>query len=262
MCVEYDAHGVGHYVGEGEFPIDDLGEIDMDFPESYVVRPSNEAPVIWHDAENSKNRIALFSFGMVPEWTKDEKQAREGRYKYANARDDRLVESRMWKPRFASKRCLIPASGFYEPHHYARKIRVPGGPKPTDKIPFYFRLKSSDCFAFAGLYDEWTNKTTGEVIRSFSIITTDPNKQVAKIHNNRPRQPVILNKQDYSFWLDPSARPADYLDANIFLPWPDEDMEHWQVSKQLHYGGSGKEQIKPVDNPVKINGSGSQSELF
>jgi putative SOS response-associated peptidase YedK len=262
MCVQYDAHGTKAAIEQGEYPFDEASDFEIPFGETYVVRPSNKAPVVWHDRQAHKNRLDAFTFGMVPEWTKDEDQAQKGRYKYANARDDRLLESRMWKPRFQSKRCLIPASGFFEPHHYSREIQVPGGPKPTDKIPFYFRLKSTDHFAFAGLYDEWTNPKTAELWRSFSIITTGPNEQMKKVHNGRPRQPVILNKEDYAFWLDPEAKPADYIDSNIFLPWPDEDMQHWQVSKQLHYGGSGPEQINPVDDPVVINGGGQQEDLF
>lgn len=262
MCVEYDAHGVpkGEKV---DLPIENLDQSGFNFEGSYVIRPSNKAPVIWHDKEQNKNRLDLFSFGMVPSWTKNEDQAKKGRYRYANARDDKLLESRMWKPRFQSQRCLIPANGFYEPHHYPKKIQVPGGPKPTYKIPFYFKLKSRDYFCFAGLYDEWAHPNTGEVIKSFSIITTSPNEQMKKIHNGRPRQPVILGEDDYSFWLKPDARPEDYLDANIFLPWPDDDMEHWQVSKQLHYGGNGEEQIQPVDEPVDLdNPEGPQKSLF
>lgn len=263
MCVQYDAHSAADNIEQKEYPIDNPGHIDFEVPENYVVRPSNSAPVIWYDPDRQERRLDLFSFGMIPSWTKNEDDAKSGRYKYANARDDRLLESRMWKPRFANQRCLIPANGFYEPHQYPKKVEIPGGPKPTDSIPFYFRLKSSDYFAFAGLYDEWTNKATGEVVKSFSIITTGPNRQMEKIHNKRPRQPVILNREDYAFWIDPDARPEDYLDQNIFTPWPDEDMEHWQVSKQLHYGGNGREQIEPVDNPVDIDtGNGRQADLF
>ena len=262
MCVEYDAHKVTDNLTE--YPIDypDADRADLDIPENYAVRPTNLAPVVWYDPDRNTNRLSLFEFGLVPSWTKGEDQAKSGRYKYANARDDRLLESPMWEPLFESKRCLVPANGFFEPHKYHQKVRVPGGPKPTDSIPFYFKLKSSNHFAFAGLYDEWTNLKTGEIVKSFSIITTDPNKQMEKVHNKNPRQPVILNKENYTFWIDPKVRPKDYLDQNIFTPWPDEDMEYYQVSKQLHYDGTGEELINPVDNPVNLEPPVEQGNLF
>lgn len=257
MCGVYDAHGVKKNMDH--YAIDDPHPSEMEIPENYTVRPTDRAPIVWYDPELDQRRMDLFEFSMIPSWTKSEEDAKKNRYKFFNARDDKLMESRLWYPRFESKRCLIPANGFFEPHKYSQKVEVPGGPKPTDSIPFYFRLKSTGHFAFAGIYDEWTNPGTGEVVPTFTIITTDPNEQIKKIHNKRPRQPVILHKEDYDFWLDRSVRPQDYFDQNIFEPWPDEDMQHWQVSKQLDYQGRGEEMIRPVKHPVKINGP--QQEL-
>ncbi|MGD8749763.1 MAG: SOS response-associated peptidase [Balneolaceae bacterium] len=260
MCVYYDAHGIKHYIGD--YGVDKSDQLEIEFEENYVVRPTNKAPIVWHDPEIDKRRASLFEFAMIPSWTKSEADARKNRYKFFNARDDRLMESSLWRPRFESKRCLIPANGFYEPHKYHKKVNQPGGRKPSDSIPFYFRLKSTDYFAFAGLYDEWTHPQTGEVIPTFTIITTDPNRQMERIHNKNPRQPVILHKKDYDFWLNPMVNPSAYFDQNIFLPWPDEDMEHWQVTKQLDYNGTGEELIKPVQTPVDIETTGEQGNLF
>lgn len=256
MCVVYDAHGIKHYVED--YGVDEAEQLDIDFPENYAVRPTNRAPIVWQDPEQDKRLMSLFEFSMIPSWTKSEEDAKKNRYKFFNARDDKLLDSRLWAPRFKSQRCIIPANGFYEPHKYPEKVDIPGGPKPTDSIPFYFSLKSTDHFAFAGIYDQWTNPDTGEVVPTFTIITTDPNEQMEKIHNKNPRQPVILHKEDYDFWLDPSVRPEDYFNENIFKPWPDDDMQHWQVTKQLDYNGNGEDLIKPVDSPITINGNGSR----
>jgi len=255
MCIYYDIHDTKKITEE--LDIDDQPDI---FDGRYVVRPGTHAPVIWQDPESDKRRFALFTFGMVPSWTKSADDATKNYYKYFNARDDKLMKSRLWKPRFQSNRCLIPANGFFEPHKFHKKIDQPGGRSPSDSIPFYFKLKSTDHFCFAGIYDSWTNPQTGEIVRSYSIITTDANEQLRKIHNKSPRQPVILHPNDYTWWLDESANPNDYFGENIFTPWPDEDMQHWQVSKSLDYGGGGKQQIEPIKRPVNLDRQ--QGNLF
>lgn len=238
----------------------DPDQLEIEFQGKYVIRPSNMAPVVWNDPEDGKRKMELFSFGMIPAWNKD---SDPNQWRYANARDDKLQSSRLWKPRFESKRCLIPANGFFEPHRLKEKITLPEGPKPTDSVPFYFKLKSIDQFAFAGIYDGWTNPETGELIRSYSIITGEPNEQIKKIHNKRPRQPVILHPEDYDFWLDQEANPKDYFGENIFEPWPDDDMEHWQVTKQYDYGERSEKALQPVNNPIDLNNpEGQQKSLF
>ncbi|HYW34089.1 MAG TPA: SOS response-associated peptidase [Balneolaceae bacterium] len=255
MCIFYDAHDTQEIIDE----------LDIDTPKRttkdlFVVRPGMPAPVVWRDPGTDKHRFELFTFGMVPSWTKSEDDAKKNYYKYFNARDDKLIESRMWKPRFQNNRCLIPANGFFEPHKFHKKIDQPGGRSPSDSVPFYFKLKSTDHFCFAGIYDSWTNPQTSEIVRSYSIITTKANDQVRKIHNKSPRQPVILHPNDYTWWLDESANPNDYFGENIFTPWPDDDMEHWQVSKSLDYGAEGEELIEPVERPVKLESK--QGDLF
>lgn len=256
MCANYDNHdpklsdesywnallddGLNNYTGD------------------YAVRPTYRAPAVWQDEDN--RRISLFEFGMMPSWGKPEEKQKL-QYRFFNARDDKLLESNLWTPRFTNKRCIIPANGFYEPHSYGKKIEIAGGRKPTDSIPFYFTLKSSDVFGFAGIWDEWTNKETGELTRSFAIITTGPNRIIKKIHNKRPRTPLILHNEDYDFWLSEVDKPQDLFDAGLFKPWADDDLEAYQVHKGLDYGKNDAELIEPVESPVPLNGNG-QKDLF
>ncbi|MFH5833722.1 SOS response-associated peptidase [Halalkalibaculum sp. DA384] len=252
MCIYYDAHGVKHYIEE-EFNIDP-DQIEIEFPDTYKVAPTMPAPVVFKDSDGRK--IELFEFGMMPNWGKAEDK-QKNQYRFFNARDDKLLESGLWKPCFKSRRCIIPANGFYEPHKFHTEIEQPGGRKPSDSIPFYFHLKSRPVFGFAGIWDEWTNKETGEAIKSFSIITTSPNKIIKRIHNKKPRTPLILAREDYDFWLNDPNKPEDYFESGIFEPWPDDDMEAWQVTKSLDYGGNGPELIEPVENPVDISEQGN-----
>lgn len=74
---------------------------------------------------------------------------------------------------------------------------------------------------------------------------------------------MILHREEYDFWLSDVGRPQELYDAGLFEPGADDDMEAWQASKELDYGGSGEQQIKPVNNPVDIDGgSAEQGSLF
>jgi putative SOS response-associated peptidase YedK len=168
----------------------------------------------------------------------------------------------LWKPLFQKKRCIIPAAGFYEHHTLDKDVELPGGKKPTNKVPYYFKLKSSDIFGFAGLYSQWEDHKSGQTVGTFSIITTNPNPLVAKIHNKKNRMPTILREEDYDFWLDESVNPDDYFGQNIFVPYPEDDMEAWQVSKMLDYGKETNDLTKPVNNPIDLDNPESQQNLF
>lgn len=253
MCVFYDSHKPDL---DNEDYWNAVPDEEMEhYPGSYNVRPTHDAPVVW--SGGGRRKMSLFHFGMIPSWADDRNVA----YSMFNARDDKLLSSQHWKPRLESKRCIIPANGFYEHYHSDEELEIPGGKKPTDKIPHYFRLKSTDLFGFAGIWDEWADKQTGEVVRSYAIITTGPNRIIKKIHNSNPRAPLILHRGDYDFWLGKVDKPQDLFDAGIFEPWPDEDMEAWQITKELDYNKNDEQLIQPVENPVQINGGG-QGSLF
>jgi len=79
----------------------------------------------------------------------------------------------------------------------------PGRKKPTNKVHYYFTQKSNDVFGFAGLYDQWEDIESGQTVGTFSIITTEANPLLAKIHNQKERMPTILRQEDYDFWLLP-----------------------------------------------------------
>lgn len=250
MCNFFDSHMPPEDV---EAALDAIANIPEGHRPRYNIRPTNSSYVVWNN-DNGDREVNAFNFGLIPSWAKD----RNMQYSTMNARDDKLMESRLWKPLFKNKRCIVPVNGFYEHHHFDTDLNVPGGPKPTDKVPYYFTLKSQDIFGFAGLYDQWTDKKTGEVVNTFSIITTEPNPLVRKIHNNKERMPTILRSEDYDFWLDESMKPEDYLGQNIFTAYPEDDMEAWQITKQLDYKKDDAQLIKPVDNPIDLGAAHSQ----
>lgn len=137
-----------------------------------------------------------FNWGLIPAWVKDEKQAHEIWNQTLNARGETIFEKASFKDSANSKRCLILVDGFYEYHHFKGKT-----------YPFFIQPKAPDVpFIFGGLWSEWVNKETGEIIRTATIVTTEGNALMSKIHNNPkasgPRMPVILEPKDINVWLN------------------------------------------------------------
>jgi putative SOS response-associated peptidase YedK len=143
------------------------------FPKSYV-------PVIIPGSRI----LTQFRWGLIPHWAKDIKLGD----KLANARAESIDEKPSFKHSFQNKRCLVLASGFYE--------------WDKNKIQHFIQIPSQKIFAFAGLWDTWINPNekdkNKQEIKSCTIITTQPNELVGKIHN---RMPVILKQEDYETWL-------------------------------------------------------------
>jgi putative SOS response-associated peptidase YedK len=210
------------------FDIDvDVDELDL--VARYNIAPTQSIPVIRNDG--GRNRLNIMRWGLVPPYEKEFKT----KYLTINARDDKILESRIYKGPFMSRRCLIPASGFYE---WKR------GPGKT-KQPMMIRLKSGEPFAFAGIWERWLdrNKPDSEAALSCSIITTRPNSLVGQIHD---RMPVILPPELYQAWLNPENQDIGEL-KEYLLPYDPSLMEACPVSSLVNsVKNDGPELIEPV----------------
>ena len=189
-------------------------------PDSY--RPSYyyhafELPEMPAICSEDRGRIKLFQWGLIPFWTGSFDQAEKIRFQTFNARAETITSKPSFKQGIRSKRCLIPAAGFYEWQHRNNK-----------KIPFYVHLKQRDIFSFAGVYDNWVNKITGELFSTFSIITTTANPMMELIHNTKKRMPVILEEEKEDLWLDQNTPLDDLL--NLLVPYPEDLMEAHSIS--------------------------------
>ena len=144
-----------------------------------------KTPVI---ANNSPNLIRHFNWGLIPFWAKDDSIR-----KYTlNAKIETLHE----KPSFKNsinKRCLVIADGFYE-----WKWLDPKGKK---KQKYLITLPQNNLFTFGGIWSEWIDKETGEIVNSYSIVTTKANEFMAEIHNSKKRMPIILTEENENDWL-------------------------------------------------------------
>jgi putative SOS response-associated peptidase YedK len=158
----------------------------------YNIAPGQMVPVIVAD---SPRRLMLMRWGLIPHWAKDEQTA----YKMINARVETLTQRPAFRDLLSHNRCLVPASGFYEWKGEGR-----------EKAPYYIHPWDRQYIAFAGLYDVW-QRPNGEHLYTFTIVTTDADEYMAKLHN---RMPVILPRALEEVWLDPALTKAqDVLDV-------------------------------------------------
>ena len=173
-------------------------------------------PVISND---DPSRIQLFSWGLIPLWIKDEEAALKIRGQTLNAKVETITTKPSFRHSIKTKRCLVLADGFYEWQHVK-----------SQTYPYYIHLKNQQLFAFAGIWEAWTNKQTKETLKTFSIITTQANPLLAKIHNTKRRMPVILRPEDEKKWLSDIS-----LDETVGLlaPYDENTMEAHTVSKLI-----------------------------
>jgi putative SOS response-associated peptidase YedK len=163
-----------------------------------------DLPAICSEAPDS---IKLLKWGLIPSWVKTDEDADLIRFKTFNARSETIQQ----KPSFSSSlkmmRCIIPVSGYFEWQHIGR-----------EKIPWYIYSADNEILTLAGLYNKWTSSSTGEVLDTFSIVTTDANDLTAEIHNSGKRMPVILDRNSESLWLNLSVDESEVL--NLCKPAP------------------------------------------
>lgn len=196
------------------------------FPEQFAPRfniaPTQPVLVIPND---SAGRADFFVWGLIPSWAKDPTIGA----RMINARAETLAEKPSFRAAYKYRRCLILADGFFE-------WQAQVGSKV--KIPHYIRLKSGRPFAFAGLWEDW-HAPDGSQIKSATIITTQPNELIARLHS---RMPVILPPETYARWLEPSPRQPDDLQG-VLAPYPSEEMSAYPVSTLVNSPANDRPEV-------------------
>jgi putative SOS response-associated peptidase YedK len=135
-----------------------------------------------------------------------------------NVRAETITTSGTYREPFKRRRCIVPASGFYE----WKKLNA------NIKQPFAFDLANGKMMAFAGLWDTWKDPANGQWLQSYTIITTDANELMAPVHD---RMPVILHPGDFNRWLDREV--TDQPPIDLLRPFPADEMEAFEVSKDV-----------------------------
>jgi putative SOS response-associated peptidase YedK len=166
------------------------------FEPRYNIAPTQEILTVRADRQSGRRTAAMMRWGLIPAWTKEPVSGPP----MINARAETLAEKPTFRTAFRTRRCLIPADGFYEWQ------KPPGGGRGK-KQPYYIHRPDHAPFAFAGLWESWNSKPTPDqpplTIESCTIVTTAANKALSDLHD---RMPVILAPGDYLAWLDPSPQ--------------------------------------------------------
>lgn len=176
----------------------------------YNIAPSQDVPIV-RDTGNGRE-LTFARWGLVPHWSKEEKP----KYSTINARAETVAEKPTYREAFKRKRCLIPATGFFE---WARV--------DDQKIPHHIQFPDGELFAFAGLWDHWDKE--GEGFDSCSIIVTSANQTMQPIHD---RMPVILNVSQYNTWLNTRNYNRVQLEA-LLVPYSGS-LEAYPVSRHVN----------------------------
>lgn len=196
------------------------------FPPRFNIAPSMPILAL---RETPEGRVAsIMRWGLIPSWAKD-----PGALPMLhNARGETLTEKPMFRQAFRKRRCLIPASGFYE------WKAVPG---QRSKQPFYISMRDGNPMAFAGLWER-SRGPDGEPLDTCTIVTTEANAVLAPIHH---RMPLVLYKADWAAWLGATTPEGELL--HLIHPSDPAPMQAWGVSHAVNKVGNDDETlIRPI----------------
>jgi putative SOS response-associated peptidase YedK len=206
-----------------------IEELEKRFEAQYA---ESEAPLTYHHvsafsfpkipviAQDEPNKIKLYNWGLIPTWVKDKTKADELKAQTLNARSETMFEKASFRSAIVKRRCMVLVNGFYEWRDYNGK-----------KYPYYIHLKDGQPFAMGGMTESWTDKETGEVINSFTIVTQAANPLMAQIHNTKLRMPLILPRETERLWIDPMADKA-FIES-LVKQYPDSEMAAHTISKLI-----------------------------
>lgn len=201
------------------FRLDEFEGDGDDFPARYNIPPGTEIAVIRQSPEGTRVLHHL-RWGLIPHWTKDPSIGA----KLNNARGESVGEKPSFRTAFAKRRCLIPATGFYEWQATGKT-----------KQPYCFSSKNGAPLALAGLWESW-KAPDGSIVRTTCIITTAANELMAPVHD---RMPVIVGDTDWQRWLvSPTAEVAD-----LIRPYAGTDLQAWPVDRRVSRTGEDDERL-------------------
>jgi putative SOS response-associated peptidase YedK len=195
----------------------EVGSYDHYYHADGFTRPN--LPVL----SNDTRKVDRARWKLIPYWVKTEEEAN----KYANtlnARCEEVFDKASYKPYIQKNRCLLFVRGFMEPNHPAPKVTV----------PYYVQLVDGNPIGLGSVYSDWVNKETGEVTRTFSVITTPPNNLLRRIHNEGERMPFIVTPANYDKWLGPLTKEEIIA---MMQPLPDGLLQGYPLSGLVYKRG-------------------------
>jgi putative SOS response-associated peptidase YedK len=192
-------------------------KIPFNLTENQVFFASGFTFPVWRIITKNDEIIPM-QWGLIPNWFQD-----SDFQKIASMTLNAKVETAEEKPSFkklvGSKHCIVPSSGFFEWQHQGK-----------EKIP-YFIYPANGIFSMAGLFDEWVHPISGEIKRTFTILTCEANELMSQIHNTKKRMPVLLNQKDENNWLNGQMNLS-----KLTSPASNEMMGAHRISKSIISG--------------------------
>ena len=164
--------------------------------------------------------ISAFNWGLVPNFCKTTKEAKDMSLKTLNAKSETVFTLPSFKNSIREKRCLILVDGFYEWRTIGKQ-----------KYPYFIHYNDNEVFAMGGIFNDWVNKETGEIQNTVSIITTHANASLSKIHNEKLRMPFILPRDTEHNWLDANLKDNEITE--LMQPLADGLLEAHTISKLI-----------------------------
>jgi putative SOS response-associated peptidase YedK len=205
---------VEEFAVTGKFP-------EHALPASWNIAPTNQIYIVRNDAKNLRE-LSTASWGMIGPWLRDENEARASQSRAINARSESIFEKPTFRDSFKSRRCLIPADGYYE---WATAL---GKYKP--KQPFYISSDNGKPLAVAGIWNSWRSPS-GVNIQSASVITREAVGELATIHS---RMPVMMPRENWDEWLDVNEHSTQELIEMMKHPFPDAHLHPVPVSDAVN----------------------------
>lgn len=195
-------------------------------------------------------KLQLIRWGLIPRWAKTQEQAADIRTKTINARSETIYEKPSYRTAAQKgQRCLIPVTGFFEWHTEGSK-----------KYPFYISTADQKVASIAGLWDEWPDPETGELIPTYTLLTTEANPLLAAIHNTKKRMPCVLTPDAEQSWLHDELTEADAL-ALLARQYPADHMHSRSISKRIT-SRSEPSDVPEVMEPATYSELSKSARLF
>ncbi len=211
-------------------------DVCCDLAPRYNIAPSQPIPVIRRD-EHGVTTLSPVTWGLVPSWVKDPADWP----KPINARSESVATKPAYREAIRSRRCLVPADGFYE--WKTLEDAVGSGSSRPLKQPMLIRTTDDEPFLMAGVWETWP-APDGSRLETCAILTTTPNDLLRPIHD---RMPVIVDRADQNRWLDPATQDPEQV-RDLMSPLPPERFRMHPVSTRVNSPKhDGPELVAPVE---------------
>jgi len=244
MCGRYTL-SAGHEALARAFLAEFSEELQASWNPRYNISPGTGVVAVLEDRDrDGQRRAEILHWGLVPRWAKDP----DSGYKLINARAETIAGKPAYRDAFRYRRCLVPASGFYE---WDRRL--------SPRQPWYFHPAEEDFMALAAVWEHWLHPSGSEIL-SVALVTRPADRTVGRIHH---RMPVILPRTAWGEWMDTRLVKPE---MKVFLEGsaPDDYLAGFPVSLEVNKGqAEGEQLIQPLSSGNNSPGpSDGQLELF